>query len=174
MAEKNIVLVIAHKNYQPIEYSVTKQTLENAGYAVKTASTQAGIATATDETTTEVDLTIDSIDPNQFDGLFVIGGSGTLDELNNEKMRTLLQDFASAKKPFGAICVATRILAEAGVLKGKKATGWDGDNELNGLYKEHGAHYLQQGVVVDSSIVTASGPSVAREFGENIISVLEH
>ena len=76
--------------------------------------------------------------------------------------------------PFGAICVSTRILAKAGTLKDKRATGWDGDNELGGVYKEHGVTYVPEDVVVDGNVITATGPTVAKEFGQQVVAVLQN
>lgn len=168
-----IVLVISYNDYQPIEYATTKKVLQNAGYIVQTASTQTGNATATDTSSTTVDLTIDTVNPNNYDGLFVIGGRGTLKHLNTKTMYSLIQQFSAAHKPFGAICLATRILARAGVLKEKKATGWDGDNELTTIFKEHNVHYIPKDVVTDGTIVTATGSEAASKFGEAIVQVLK-
>ncbi len=73
----------------------------------------------------------------------------------------------------GAICVSTRILAHAQALKNKRATGWNGDNALGGIYKEYDVQYVPKDVVVDGLIITATGPNVAREFGEQIITLLQ-
>ena len=75
-------------------------------------------------------------------------------------------------KPLGSICISSRILAKAGVLGGKKATGWDGDDKLNGIFNEHAVNYTREPVTTDGSIVTATDPRAAERFGQSIVKVL--
>jgi len=74
----------------------------------------------------------------------------------------------------GAICISTRILAKAGILKGKQATGWNGDGELAHVYQEHDVRYVNQSVAVDENIITATDPDAAQEFGEQVLAVLQN
>jgi len=169
-----VVLVIASKDYQPIEYSVSKKILEHSGIIVTTASEKAGTATASDGTTTDIDVTIDAISFDDYDALFVIGGKGSLTCLDTPTVHDLLKRWAATKKPFGAICTPVRILAKSGVLEGKRATGWNGDGELDQIFKDANATYIKKDVVVDGNIVTAVGPTASQEFGAKILSVLAH
>ena len=168
-----LLLVVAYTGFQPIEYTVPKKLLENAGFTVMTASNKAGTATATDGSTTTVDTVISDVNVDDYDGIFFVGGSGALENLDNQTNYDLINKAISAKKAVGAICISTRILAKAGVLKGRHATGWDGDNELAAIYKEHGVNYVRRDVVTDNKIITATGPKVAHEFGQHIISLLQ-
>ncbi len=170
--EKTVVLLIAHEGYQPVEYGVTKDVLEQAGINVLTASNKSGKATAKDNSMTTVDLTVDQINPHAVDGLFLIGGPGALEALDTPKVHTLLQQFMALNKPYGSICISSRILAKAGVLSNKKATGWDGDDKLNGIFDEHLVTYVREPSVIDGNIVTAEGPTAAERFGNNIIKAV--
>lgn len=170
---KKILFVVAHTEYQPIEYSVPKKLIEQAGFTVVTASNKPGNATATDGSTTTVDLLVPDADVHDYDGIFLVGGSGALSNLDNIDTHELVAAAAQARKLLGAICIATRILANAEVLKDHLATGWNGDNELARIYQEHGVHYTAHDVVVDTLIVTATGPNAAREYGEQIIALLQ-
>ena len=66
-----------------------------------------------------------------------------------------------------------KILAHAGVLDGRRVTGWDDDHKLAGILKDAGAEYVHVDVVVDRNIITATGPTVAKEFGQAIIETLQ-
>jgi len=173
MATKKVLFVVASSGYQSIEYGVPKKLLEQAGFTVLTASNMPGTAVAKDESTTPVDLVLSDIVVADYDGIIFIGGPGALEHLDNEISYAIINNAAEAQKPLGAICVATRILARAGVLKDKQATGWNGDNELGALYKKHGVYYVPKDVVQDDTIVTATGPDAAREFAEHIITMLQ-
>ncbi|MFH1947206.1 MAG: DJ-1/PfpI family protein [Candidatus Magasanikbacteria bacterium] len=171
---KKILLLIASEGYQPLEYGEPKRILESAGHKVFTVSDKSSMALAAyDGSSTNVDLTLDEISVDSGDALFLIGGPGALDHLDNEKTYNLLQAWEKTGKPYGAICVSPRILAHAGVLKSKKATGWNGDNELAGIFMEAGVDYIRESVVVDCNVITGSGPEVAEEFGRAIIGVLK-
>lgn len=54
-----------------------------------------------------------------------------------------------------------------------KATGWNDDNKLEGLFSEHGVEYLNEPVVTDGNIITRDGPRAAKAFGKAIINALE-
>lgn len=173
MERRTVVLIVASDGYQPVEYGQTKKVLEDGGMTVRTASDKPDMAVASDKTTTKVDLTINNIMVNEVDGVFWIGGPGAMDYLDNQTNYTLAQKVANAGKLFGAICIAPRILAQAEVLTGKKATGWNGDNELEQVFKKYGVIYEPKTVVVDGNIVTATGPSAAQDFGKTILNLLK-
>ena len=172
---KTIALVIAHTGFQPVEYAVTKKILIAEGYTVLTVSNKPGIATSTVAAiTTKVDFPLDRLKIEDIDGLFIIGGSGCLENLDTPAVHELLRRFYETEKPMGAICVAPRILARAEILTGLRATGWDEDHELSAIFKEFGVNYVHETCVVDRTIVTATDPQAAQEFAENIIALFEN
>ncbi|OQA36035.1 MAG: DJ-1/PfpI family protein [Candidatus Dependentiae bacterium ADurb.Bin331] len=171
--DKKVVLIVASEGYQPLEYEITKNELEAEGIEVLTASDRAGGAVASDGSTTPVDLTIDQLNIGSYDGIFFIGGSGALDCLDHSTSYHLIAQAKDRKIPYGAICISTRILAKAGGLTGKKATGWDGDHALSVIYKLNGVTYEEgKEMVTDEYVVTASGPKSAKEFAQGIIRLL--
>ena len=173
MNKKTVLLLIASEGYQPLEYGETKRILESVGHQVITVSDKSGVVKATyDDSSVSVDLSLDEVNVESGDALFLIGGPGALEHLDNQKVYNLLQTWEKSGKPYGAICISPRILAHAGVLQNKKATGWDGDEELAGIFEEGGVEYVREGVVVDDNVVTGSGPEVAEEFGRAILDVL--
>lgn len=170
---KNVVIIIANEGYQPLEYSIPKKILTNAGYIVTTASDLPALAVASDKSTTKVDMVINGIVADDYAAIMIAGGQGALDHLDNEATYTLLKKADKKKLIISAICVSTRILARAGILKGKRATGWDKDGELAGIFKKAGVVYEQQGVVVDGRYLTAVDPSVAEAFANQLVLMLE-
>lgn len=167
-----VMFVIAGSGFQPIEYSVPKKILEHSGITIITASDKPEIASANDGTTAIIDKTLDQVSVDDFDALFFIGGPEALDHLDNEKSYQLLRKTAEEKKIFGAICISVRILAKSGVLKGKKVTGWNGDNKLGAILEKAEATYVKKDVIVDGNIITATGPEAAQEFGAKILTIL--
>jgi len=172
MAEKKVALVIAHNNYQPTEYAETKKALEAAGIDVDTVSDEPGIATATDQSTTLADYTIAEANLDEIDGLVFIGGPDALQHLDHARSHELLEMAHKRGMPIGAICLSVRILAKSDILATKKATGWDGDNTLGAIFRQHNVTRVDQPVVVDESIITATGPDAASLFGSKIATLI--
>ena len=167
-----VILAVAYTGYQPIEYGIPKQILENEGHEVITASDGEGFATGSDNSTTEVDLLVFESTPDKSDAFFLIGGPGAVDHLDNSATYDVLKEWSNSGKVFGAICISPRILAHSGITKGKKITGWDGDEQLKDIADENEAIYIPEPVVVDGNIITANGPSSAEEFGRKIAEKL--
>lgn len=173
MIDKPVLLVVASEGYQHIEFGHTKEVIEAAGLSIKTASNSSIPAIGKDGSTTIVDVTIDKANPTDYAGIFFIGGPGALECLDNEQSYTLCKKAAAKKMPLGAICISTRILAVAGVLDQKKATGWNDDKKLNALYDEHNVTLIPEPVVVDDNIITATGPAAAKKFGQEIVTLIK-
>lgn len=174
MDQTAVLLVIAFDGFQQIEYGVTKKIITDAGFTVVTASDKTGMATAKDGSTVKVDVSLDQVVVSDYEGIFFIGGPGTLEHLDNNISYKILQEAALQHRPLGAICIATRILASAGVLLDKYATGWNDDGLLNKIYAECGAVYLpEEKVVLESNVITASDPSAAEQFGKQIVQLLQ-
>jgi len=173
---KKVLLIIASQDFQPIEYSDTRKILESGNIEVFTASNarnNAGNAVAKDGMEVEVDFLLDEVDVNNYDGIFIIGGSGALEHLDNEKTYRIIREIDLAlKKPYGAICISTRILAHANVLDGRKVTGWDKDGKLQDILTKCGAEYIKTGVIIERNLITAAGPEYARDFGHAILETL--
>jgi len=174
MNDIKVLIVVAFNGYQHIEYGIPKHIIEQAGYNVITASDKPGSAIAKDGSTTTVDITLDKVMVDYYAGIIFIGGPGALEHLDNNTSYAIIKDAVQKNIPVGAICAATRILAHAGVLENKYATGWNDDGKLNALYKEYNVKYLaQQDTVVDENIITATGPAAAQEFADLFVEILQ-
>lgn len=170
---KKVALVIASNGFQQTEYGVPKEMLSNDGIKIITVSDKPTVAIAKDKSVVDVDITIDQVNPLDLDGFFLIGGPGALEHLDTPKVHDLLNQFEILKKPYGAICISPRILAHAGVLMGKKATGWNEDQQLEQIFKKHGVTYISdKPVVIDNLVITATGPNAAEEFALAILQLV--
>jgi len=169
---KKILFVVANEGFQQTEYHTPKKIVEQAGFTVTTASDKLSPAIAKDGSTVPVDVLLNQVNPKQYAGIFFIGGPGALEHLDNEASYKLLKNSAHAEIPIGGICLATRILVNAGVLDEKKATGYNNDNKLEELFKKHTIQYVHQPVVIDENIITAIDQNTAVEFGNAIVKVI--
>ena len=169
-----VLFVIASHGFQQVEYSTPKRILEGVGFSVITASDKPDVAIAKDGSKALINIVLDKVNVNDYAGIFFIGGPGALEHLDNEKSYKILKQAGMQHIPIGAICISTRILAKAGVLDGKMATGWNEDGKLNELFRDFNVEFLpEEKVVVDSHVVTATDPSAAEEFGNRIVELLQ-
>ncbi len=173
MHTNQVVFIIAFEGFQPDEYAIPKKIIEDAGYTVVTASTKLGAAIAKTGATVPVDILLKEVRTLAYDAIIFVGGPGTMTRLNTELSYNVARNAVEHDKILAAICVATRILAHAGVLTDKQATGWDGDNELAALYTDKHVHILRENVVTDGTIITATGPQAAADFGKAIVAALK-
>ena len=175
LKDKKIAMLIAFKDFRDEEYFVPKEILETAGAEIKTVSTEMGEVIGSQGGEVEVDITLGELKVSDFDAIVFIGGAGALKYLDNEISYRITKEAISEKKILGAICIASTILAKAGVLSEKKATVWSSilDKKAIKILEENGAIYQDDPVVVDGNIVTGNGPEAAEEFGEAISSLLQ-
>lgn len=168
-----ILFIIAKQDFRDEEYFVPKQTLEQAGHEIKTASNDKTGETAIGFLGGEakIDITLEDVHVDDYDAVIFVGGSGALKHLNNELSYRICRETVERNKLLASICISPVILAKAGVLRGKKATVWNSPLEQQPvkLLQENGVIYIHQDVVQYGNIITASGPEAAREFGEKIL-----
>lgn len=171
---KKILMIIAFKDFKDEEYFIPREILENRGTEINVASTQKGTALGVSGGEIEVDLNIDEVITDDYDGIIFIGGPGAYNHLTNPQCQRIAKEAVEKNKVLAAICIAPAILAKSGVLNGKKATVWSSalDKSAVKILKDNGADYQNQDIVVDNRIITASGPQAAEEFGKKIVEVL--
>ena len=174
LAGKKAVMIVASEDFRDEEYFEPKEVLENRGVEIKTASDKVGMAKGAGGKQTKVDLLVSDVNSSEFDAVIFIGGPGALAHLDNEFSYNLAKSAVEQKKILAAICISPVILAKAGVLKEKQATVWSSplDRSSIEILKENGAKYNSKAVVVDGKIITANGPSAAKQFGEKIVEKL--
>lgn len=175
MDEIAVLLVIASQGFEPVEYGETKKVIEAGGFTVQTASDTSDRAIGKDGSSVLVDIALDDVVPHNYSGVFFVGGPGAMEHLDNITSYKILQEAFYQNKPVGAICIATRILAKAGVLNDKYATGWNEDGELDRIYADNKVIYTPgEKVVAVDNVITATDPSAAHDFGKHIVEMLQN
>jgi 4-methyl-5(b-hydroxyethyl)-thiazole monophosphate biosynthesis len=84
---------------------------------------------------------------------------------DDERVLGIVREASRKGKLVGALCAAPIALEAAGVLAGKRATSYPG-NELPS------ARYVEERVVVDDELVTSRGPGTALEFALVVVEKL--
>jgi protease I len=172
MARKALIVVAQH-DFQQMEYNDTKAELEAAGIEITVGSLMQGEATAKDGSKVKVDVSIDDVSADNYDAIIFIGGPGAEQQIiNNESAINLVRDADSKKKILAAICIAPLVFANAGILVGKNATCFDGDDKHGKKMFFKGANYQNVPLAFDGRIITSNGPAAAKKFGQFIAKVL--
>jgi len=168
---KKILMIIAPEDFRDEELLVPKRLFLELRNEVTIASKNVKRARGMLGAKTNVDLDISNVDVSRYNALVFVGGVGIdrfklyedVDILNMAKAA------AYRGKIVAAICLASKILANAGLLSGRKASCYESAIEY---IKSKGANYVGEKVVADGKIITAPNPNFAREFGERIIKAL--
>jgi len=169
-----VLLVVAQTDFQPIEYRDTRAALESTDIGVRVASFEKAEAIGADGAKIKVDVAIKNVDTTEYDAVILIGGPGAAKQLvGNPDVIELVQSAHNNGKIVAAICISPVVLAQARLLKDRKATVWNEDGKQEEILTAEGAEYVDQDVVVDSKIITASGPPAAKKFGKTIAGMLK-
>ena len=169
-SDKKILMIIASQNFRDEELLIPKKLFEKEGYSVVIAGTSLKPAKGMLGAVVTPQILIDQVKVDEYSAIVFVGGVGAKEYFNHPLAHKIAKEAVSKNKILAAICIAPRILAEAGVLKGKKATVWVSEGKT---LEEKGAHYTGKPVEVDGNIVTASGPQAAEEFAKIIIKLLK-
>jgi protease I len=169
LAGKKVLMVIAKNRFRDEEYLEPRKVLEAAGAVVTVASSSLNTAEGMLGLNVKPDILIGDAKEENYDGIVFVGGGGAEEYFNSSVAHKLAKGFYDRGKLTSAICIAPATLANAGVLKGRKATSFPSSE---GALKAHGAIILKDDVVADGKIVTAVGPSAAKKFGERLVDVL--
>lgn len=169
-----MLFVISHEDFRDEEYFITRDMLESLGINIVTASSDKSPAKGIKGGEAIVDKLFSDVSPEDYSGVVVAGGRGIRAYFKNAELHDLLRSFFNAGKVVGAICAAPALLAEAGLLSGKKSTAWhtDEDMEYPNILTGSGAVFVDTDIVVDGRIVTAKSPEYSRKFGEAIASLI--
>lgn len=106
------------------------------------------------------DKTIDEINPDDYDLLFIPGGSPTGAPAivrKIEKAREIARSFFAKHKHVASICHGPWTLADAGVVKGRHLTSFWHDGVPEAI-KAAGGLWEDKEVVVDGNLVTSRYP----------------
>ena len=175
LSGKQVLMVIASKDFQDKEYQEPATALKNAKATVAVAaSTKEKCVGVLKKQTVTPDLLLSDVDVGKYDAVIFVGGPGAKEYFDDPIAHRIAKDAVSKGKLLAAICIAPSILANAGVLKDKKATVWSakGSTAEEKNLRDKGAKYEKKPVVVEGKIITADGPESARQFAKAILGAL--
>ncbi len=169
LSGKKVLMVIASSNFRDEEYAEPRKALEASGAKVIVACSSLGTSKGKLGMEIKPDILLGDVNESDYDGIVFVGGGGSKEYFDSPVAHRLAQSFHGHGKLTSAICIAPAILANAGLLSGKKATSFPSSADI---LKTKGAVFTGGGVESDGTIVTGVGPEAAKKFGEKLVEIL--
>jgi protein deglycase len=158
MARRVLCLLVA--GFEELEAVAPIDLLRRAGAEVTLASlTGAVLVTGRCGITVRADAALADVAADRYDLLFIPGGPGVGALRADGRAAKLAQAFVAAGKPVAAICAAPTVLADAGLLAGRRFTAHDS------VWEELPLALADERVVEDGYLITSRGAGTAVEFG---------
>lgn len=164
------LIILVENLYQELEFWVPYYRLKEEGAEV----TVVGSGSARSYTgkygyPVEVDREAKEIDVSQYDGVIIPGGYAPDLMRRYPEMVRIVREAYEKGKVVAAICHAGWMLASAGILKGRRVTGFFAikDDLIHA-----GATYIDAEVVKDGKLITSRKPDDLPAFCREIIHTL--
>ena len=158
-------LIIIADLFEDSELKIPYQSLGELGIHVDIASIKKGTITGKNGFSVYATMTLNEVDPKQYDILILPGGKGPSLIRKESKALEIARHFFDQNKLVAAICHGPQILISAGLLKGKVVTGY---KSIAQELIDAGAIYKDEEVVIDKNLITSRQPSDLNAFMEAI------
>jgi 4-methyl-5(b-hydroxyethyl)-thiazole monophosphate biosynthesis len=158
-------LVPLAEGFEELEAVTIVDVLRRAGVEVTLAALAKSPVTGSHGIVVNADAELDGLDASTFDAVVLPGGPAAKRLRDDPRVRAIVQRMAERGRLVAALCAAPIALEAAGVLTGKRATVYPG-NELPS------AELVEERVVVDGNVVTSRGPGTALEFSLALVALL--
>ncbi|MBM7693657.1 protease I [Peribacillus deserti] len=169
---KKIACVVTN-DFEDSEYRDPANAFKEAGHTVVTIEKEKGksVKGKQGEVEVTIDEAIDSVNPEEFDALFIPGGFSPDQLRADNRFVQFAKSFMDEKKPVFAICHGPQLLITAKTLEGRTATGYTSiqvDMEYAGVnFKD------EEVVVCGSQLVTSRTPDDIPAFTRESLNLLK-
>jgi 4-methyl-5(b-hydroxyethyl)-thiazole monophosphate biosynthesis len=164
------VYVFLADGFEDVEALIPIDVLRRGGVEVVTVSTtEFPLVESAHGVNIEADIQFEQSDYSDADLIMLPGGMPGANNLYDHKgvCKAVVDQFVAGKK-VAAICAAPAVvLAQLGILNGKKATCYPGFEKAL-----EGATYTGDLVTVDGNITTAEGPAAAFPYAYELLTQL--
>lgn len=164
------VLIPLAQGCEELEAVTIIDLLRRAGIDVTTAGLDKKTVTASRGVKLVPDTDLDTALNQDYEMVVLPGGLPGANHLDNDpRIRSLLKKMVANKQYTAAICAAPQVLANAGILDGKRATGYPGLLDEMNLPD---TRITGEAVEIDGKVITSRGPGTAMDFALTLIETL--
>lgn len=163
------ILMITGKDYDDSEVLYPYYRLIEEGYTVDVASAEKGEVSGKYHFKINAELAFEEVNVSDYAGLVLPGGKAPERLRLIDKACEIVREFDKAGKIIAAICHGQQLMISADILKGKKATCYQG---IKDDLKNAGALYEDSCVVVSGNTVTSRRPEDLPFFMKAFLSLL--
>lgn len=169
MNQKKILVIIAHDAFQDKEYQVLEKIFKEKGHQMVVASSNLTEARGLLGLRVKPDVILSEVHPEDYDAFVFIGGPGSEEYFYSPSSLHLVRRAFEIKKTIGAISITPVILANSGILAGKRATVASKERQF---LDDAGAFYTGRILEEEGHIITAASPEASEMFGQAVIKDL--
>ncbi|GBQ30988.1 DJ-1/PfpI/YhbO family deglycase/protease [Gluconacetobacter azotocaptans] len=168
------IAILATDGVEEVELTEPVKALRDAGartvlVALHSGQIQAMKSDVTPTRRYDVDLPVAEAEAAEFDGLVLPGGTTSPDHLRmDDDAVRFVREFVQAGKPIAAICHGPWTLIDAGGVNGHVMTSW---RSLRADLTNAGAHWVDESVVTDGTLVTSRNPGDLKLFCPAIVTL---
>lgn len=119
-----VLLVVPDVGFNYPELAIPVTELRRSGYDIVVTNVTGEESMSLQNRGIKSDLMIDQVNSEDYLSISIIGGIGAEALFNNRELHNLLIDFNNEGKIISTQCLSGIILGNAGLLDGKKITGW--------------------------------------------------
>ena len=159
-------LFLSADGFEDTELFVPYYRLKEEGVAVDVASIRKGGITGKHGYSFEANLAFKDVDPGNYDLLVLPGGKAPEKVRINKNALEIVENFFKENKVVASICHGAQTLISAGLVKGRKITGWRG---IQDDLKAAGAEVPDVEVVVDGNLISSREPSDLPAFNRELM-----
>jgi len=146
-------LILTGKDVQDHEFIYPYYRLQEEDFNVTVATEEGKETFGILGTKIPVNSKIENINPDEYDLLVLPGGAKAMEYMRqNERLINLIKNWDKKNKVISSICHASQLLISAGIVKGRKLSGYYSiKDDINNA----GATYIDAPFVTDRNIITS-------------------
>ncbi len=155
------VLILTADGFEDSELLTPLQALRASGRPVVLASLRRGALTGKHGARVTAEREVAGLRAADYAALLLPGGHAPQRLRDDPAVQALVREFVAQGKPVAAICHGPQILLSAGVLAGRRATGY---RRIQDELRRGGAQVEDRPVVVDGPLITSRHPADLPQF----------
>jgi len=165
-----MVYLLLADGFEDIEAVAPIDILRRAGIPLTTVGVPERRVASSHGLVVEADIVLEELDAADLEMLVLPGGPGREGLRQSPRVSALIRDAARDGKLIGAICGAPELLAEQGLLNGRRAVCFPDSEEI---LIRHGARIERDRQVThDKNLITARAAGCAVEFALKLVAML--